>query len=100
MKPGWKSSECWHTAIAQALALCTVFGLIGTNDSKSLEEAAVKCVTAVFALCANGYVVLHYIRGRFTLRKIDMDDQEMPTNMVKKLNIPSVMPFWLIGSTA
>jgi len=73
MKSGWKTTEFWQALIAQALALLTLLGVISAGESGALEEALSKCVVAVFALTANGLVVVHYIKSRLALKAMDMD---------------------------
>lgn len=68
MKPGYQTTEFWHALIAQVLAFLTLMGVLGTNDSKTLEEALGKGVAAVFALIANGMIVVNYIKARHALK--------------------------------
>jgi hypothetical protein len=67
-KPGWKTTEWWTTTISQLLALLTVFGVLTPTDAHSLEEALAKIVAATFLLATNAWIVVHYIKGRVSLK--------------------------------
>jgi hypothetical protein len=73
MKPGWKTTEFWQTVIAQVLGFLAFAGVIGTNDSKTMEEALGKSVAAVFTLIVNSLLVVNYIRTRFHLKVLNGD---------------------------
>jgi hypothetical protein len=50
------------------LALLTLLGVVSSGDSQTLQDSLAKCVTAIFALAANGWIVVHYIKSRFALK--------------------------------
>jgi hypothetical protein len=68
MKPGWKTTEFWTTAISQLFALLVMVGVLSGGDSAQLEAAVVKCVTAIGALVTNALVIFRYIDGRIRLK--------------------------------
>ena len=70
MKPGYQTTEFWTALIAQALALLTVLGLVTPADGQTLDAALGKCIAAVFALLANGAIVVQYIKSRLTLKTL------------------------------
>ncbi len=50
MRPGWKTTEFYQAAAAQALALLTLLGVVASGDSQTLQDSLAKCVTAILRL--------------------------------------------------
>jgi hypothetical protein len=97
MKPGWKTSECWQAVLAQGLAFCTLLGIVNTTDAHSLEETIGKCITAIFALCANGYIVIHYISVRFHLKMDDSINKPPSSFNFPSPGVKSILWIGLLG---
>jgi len=99
MKPGWKTSECWHAIIAQGLAFLTLMGVVTNADCKTLEDSIGNCITAIFALVANGMIVSSYLKHRFVLKNNDM--LKGVKEAVKCVLIGTAgLALWLIGDTS
>jgi hypothetical protein len=97
MKPGWKTTEFWQTAITQGLSLLTLVGFVSGVEAKTLEDALAKCVAAIFALAANGLVVVLYVKGRLSLKV--MEGQEKATR-AKTTIAPVFVAVGLLLATA
>src|SRR5262245_24788015 len=96
MKPGYQTTEFWHALIAQVLAFLTLMGVLSTNDSKTLEEALGKGVAAVFALIANGMIVVNYIKARHALKQQNGNGHNgNGANGHASTNGASNLPVWL-----
>jgi hypothetical protein len=69
IRPGWQSTEFWTTFTGQLLSFLTLVGIIHASDVATLQDALAKCVTAVFVLVVNAWVVVRYIRSRTELKQ-------------------------------
>jgi hypothetical protein len=78
MRPGFKTSEFWQALVAQALALCALLGLVNAKDTEGLQDTLGKCITGIFALAANTFVVISYIRTRFNLKALAATKEDNP----------------------
>lgn len=47
MKVGWKTSEFWVTLAAQIIGILVLFGVIGTDQSGSMNEQAALIANSV-----------------------------------------------------
>lgn len=68
MKPGYKTTEFWTTAVSQGLALLTVVGVLSTGDAATLGGELTKAITAVSVLAVSGWNVAAYIKARTTIK--------------------------------
>jgi hypothetical protein len=112
MRPGWKTTEFYQAAAAQALALLTLLGVVSSGDSQTLQDSLAKCVTAIFALAANGWIVVHYIKSRFALKtfatyRLAALSESKPEQPVepKSTKLPvcvglALCSLWLVGTPA
>ena len=112
MRPGWKTTEFYQAAAAQVLALLTLLGVVSSGDSQTLQDSIAKCVTAICALAANGWIVVHYIKCRFALKTFA--DYRLTSTVERKPESPSepskpnlpvglglaILSLWLVGAPA
>src|SRR5262249_37401470 len=73
------------------LSLLTIGGVLQRTDAATLQDALSKCVTAIFVLLANSWVVVRYIQSRTRLKE-------------SAARTPGVLPFvvlpWLLLALA
>jgi hypothetical protein len=96
MRAGFKTSEFWQALAAQALALCALIGIVNSRDTELIQESVSKCITGVFALVANAFVVFTYIKTRFHLKVLaTQDDEHDRAGALPRINVP----LWLLACT-
>jgi hypothetical protein len=96
MRAGFKTSEFWQALAAQALALCALIGIVNAKDTELIQESVSKCITGVFALVANAFVVFTYIKTRFHLKVLATQDDEQD----RQAPLPRIkVPLWLLACT-
>ena len=70
IKPGWKSSEFWFTAVSFIFSGLYLVGLIGENAQKEdLIQETTRGVEATILIIGQLTVLFKYINGRTNLKK-------------------------------
>lgn len=64
LKPGWKTSEFWLTAVTSVLSILVMAGAIGPDDSSRLVALVKDVIAGVIALIG----VIGYVAGRVKLK--------------------------------
>ena len=100
IKPGWQTSEFWTTLIGQSLSLLTIMGVVHVSDAATLQDAASKCVAAIFVIAANALVVISYIRSRTMLKQPGTAATPPPMRVIPFVLLGLLLPAALGGSTA
>ena len=70
IKPGWKSSEFWFTAVSFIFSGLYLVGLIGENSQKEdLIQETSRGLEATILIIGQLTVLFKYINGRTNLKK-------------------------------
>jgi hypothetical protein len=70
IKPGWKSSEFWFTAVSFIFSGLYLAGLIGENSQKEdLIQETSRGLEATILIIGQLTVLFKYIKGRTDLKK-------------------------------
>jgi len=70
IKPGWKSSEFWFTAVSFIFSGLYLMGIIGENSQKEdLIQETSKGLEATILIIGQLTVLFKYIKGRTDLKK-------------------------------
>ena len=70
IKPGWKSSEFWFTAVSFIFSGLYLAGLIGENSQKEdLIQETTRGLEATILIIGQLTVLFKYINGRTDLKK-------------------------------
>jgi len=70
IKPGWKSSEFWFTAVSFIFSGLYLVGLIGENSQKEdLIQETTRGLEATILIIGQLTVLFKYINGRTDLKK-------------------------------
>ena len=70
IKPGWKSSEFWFTAVSFVFSGLYLVGLIGENSQKEdLIQETTRGLEATILVIGQLTVLFKYINGRTDLKK-------------------------------
>ena len=70
IKPGWKSSEFWFTAVSFIFSGLYLVGLIGENSQKEdLIQETSRGLEATILIIGQLTVLFKYINGRTSLKK-------------------------------
>jgi hypothetical protein len=70
IKPGWKSSEFWFTAVSFIFSGLYLVGLIGENSQKEdLIQETSRGLEATILIIGQLTVLFKYIKGRTDLKK-------------------------------
>jgi hypothetical protein len=70
IKPGWKSSEFWFTAVSFIFSGLYLVGIIGENSQKEdLIQETTRGVEATILIIGQLTVLFKYINGRTNLKK-------------------------------
>ncbi len=96
VKPGWKTSECWHAVLTQVVAFVTLMGIISKTDADGLGVAIGDIITAVFVILTNAGIVATYMQTRFRLKVPGTTNGDT----VMKGIIGAIVSLLLIGSSA
>lgn len=71
IKPGWKSSEFWLTAVSFLFSGLYLFGLLHDHDQKEdLINETSRGVEAAILIIGQLTVLFKYIKGRSEIKKI------------------------------
>ena len=70
IKPGWKSSEFWFTAVSFIFSGLYLMGIIGENSQKEdLIQETSKGLEATILIIGQLTILFKYIKGRTDLKK-------------------------------
>ena len=70
IKPGWKSSEFWFTAVSFIFSGLYLMGIIGENSQKEdLIQETTRGLEATILIIGQLTVLFKYIKGRTDLKK-------------------------------
>ncbi len=70
IKPGWKSSEFWFTAVSFIFSGLYLMGLIGENSQKEdLIQETTRGLEATILIIGQLTVLFRYVKGRTDLKK-------------------------------
>jgi len=70
IKPGWKSSEFWFTAVSFIFSGLYLMGIIGENSQKEdLIQETSRGLEATILIIGQLTVLFKYIKGRTDLKK-------------------------------
>lgn len=70
IKPGWKSSEFWFTAVSFIFSGLYLVGLIGENAQKEdLIQETTRGLEATILIIGQLTVLFKYVKGRTDLKK-------------------------------
>jgi len=70
IKPGWKSSEFWFTAVSFIFSGLYLIGLLDSNNQKeNLIEETSRGLEATILIIGQLMVLFKYIKGRTDLKK-------------------------------
>ena len=70
IKPGWKSSEFWFTAVSFIFSGLYLMGLIGENSQKEdLIQETTRGLEATILIIGQLTVLFKYVKGRTDLKK-------------------------------
>lgn len=64
MKPGWKTTEFWMTAVAQLLPFLVLLGVVPAADVQSLTAS----IASVVSGCLAGVSLIAYVVQRYKLK--------------------------------
>lgn len=67
VKPGWQTTEFWHTLVSQITALAVFIGIL-PSDASTMEEAVTKLLAAAFTFLGNAGLVFAYIKSRTAIK--------------------------------
>jgi hypothetical protein len=69
MKPGWATTEFWGTIATCSVAMLLASGIIAPADRDAANATLTNAITAIGALVASAWTVIHYVRSRTALKE-------------------------------